>query len=248
MPHFFVPPGNVRNGRFFIEGDEARHLAVVLRKKPGDCVLLFDGAEGNYWVKIESVTPHRVEGAILSETPAPAIPFKLRLFQALPKGDKFDFVLQKMTELGASEIVPVYTERSVTKIPPERLPERMRRWERIVMSAAKQSGLSQVPTVHSPFLYERAFSLCEKGSLILLPWESEDEALLRDVLKELKGKMVFNVFIGPEGGFSHHEVELAKRHGARLVSLGPLILRTETAGLFVASALMYEHGPRKEPS
>ncbi len=153
-----------------------------------------------------------------------------------------DLILEKMTELGAAEIVPVVTERSVPHIPADRLPRRLERWRRIVLTAAKQCGQTRVPTVAAPVDFSAALSLCEEGSLTLFPWEGEEHRSLKQVLKSASPSPVVNLFIGPEGGFSPAEVERGRARGFCRVSLGPLILRTETAGFMAASALLYELG------
>jgi 16S rRNA (uracil1498-N3)-methyltransferase len=240
MPHFFVPPANLLGGRFFLNAEESRHLAVVLRKKPGDEVRLFDGVDRSFTARLDSVAPERVAGVLLSEEPRRAlIPYHLRLFQGLPKGDKMEFILEKMTELGAASIVPVLTERSVPHIPADRLSRRLDRWRKTVLSAAKQCGQTRIPEVSPPLPLSEALALCGDKDLTLLPWEGEEVKPLREALRAGKGKTI-NLFIGPEGGFSPAEVERARAAGAVTVTLGPLILRTETAGLAVASALLYE--------
>ncbi len=242
MPHFFVSPGAVANGHFFLEQDEARHLCLVLRKKPGDKIRLFDGKGHNYHARIDHISSARVQGIVLSEESVTPWPWSLRLFQGMPKGDKFDWILEKMTELGASEVVPVYTERSMAKIPSDKLGARVKRWEKILLSAAKQSGQSRVPKVMAPVLFSEAVKMCARDSLSLFPWEGEEKMTLKQVLRSSGCLSVINVFIGPEGGFTPQEVSLAQNNDMHLVSLGPLIFRTETAGLFVASALLYELG------
>ncbi len=262
MPHFFVPPGNIASGRFFLNPDESRHLAVVLRKKPGDQIRLFDGADRCYRALLGKVEPDRVEGTLLDEgTRGPFLPYRLRLFQGLPKGEKMEWILEKATELGAAEIVPVVTERSVGRVPPDRLSRRLERWRKIVLSAAKQCGRTDAPEVRAPVSFDEALALCGKDSLILFPWEGEEAKSLKGALKALRSGspsphpspmngggrtsqelIQINLFIGPEGGFSPAEVEKARAAGAVTVTLGPLILRTETAGLMAASALLYEFG------
>lgn len=242
MPHFFVPPENVREGRFVLEKDEAQHVALVLRKKAGDEIQLFDGKGHGYRGRIESVSTSRVEGRVLAAQPQEERPpLALRLFQGLPKGDKFDWILEKMTELGASEIVPVYTERGEVRVPPQKLADRVKRWEKIVLAAAKQSGRSHLPRVSAPVSLVQALSSCGADSLTLFPWEGEGHLSLKQALASRKaGTRTVNVFIGPEGGFAPSEADLARKSGALSVTLGPVILRTETAGLFVASVLLYE--------
>lgn len=269
MPHFFVPPENILSGRFFLNPDESRHLAVVLRKKTGDKVRLFDGADRCYRAVLGKVEPGRVEGNLLDEgTRGAVLPYRLRLFQGLPKGEKMEWILEKATELGAASIVPVVTERSVARVPADRLDRRLDRWRKIVLSAAKQCGRTDVPEVLAPVSLEEALALRGKGSLTLFPWEGEETKTLKASLREFFGKenlrsgspspqpspmngggsmaaqeqIRIDLFVGPEGGFSPAEVETARAAGAVTVTLGPLILRTETAGLMAASALLYEFG------
>jgi 16S rRNA (uracil1498-N3)-methyltransferase len=242
MPHFFVPPESIKGKRFTLQNDEARHLAVVLRKKPGDEVRLFDGTGRTYRARIESLNSTRVEGTVLLTEQSPRRALRVRLFQALPKGEKFEWVLQKGAELGIAEIVPVVSERVVTKIPADRLPSRLARWRKIVKFAAEQCGRADIPEVSAPAPLSDALSRCMPDSLTLIPWESEENASLKKVLRGATRPRVVNVFIGPEGGFSPQEVDQARRQGALPVSLGPTILRTETAGLFVTSILLYEFG------
>jgi 16S rRNA (uracil1498-N3)-methyltransferase len=244
LPHFLVPPQNVRDGRFHLEPAESRHLAVVLRKKPGDEVRLFDGADRSYRARLESVSPERVSGAVLSEEAGgPALPYRLRLFQGLPKGDKLEFILEKATELGAAEIVPVDTERSVARVPPDRLAAKRARWEKTVLAAAKQCGRKDLPKVSAPLSLDEALALCAPGELTLLPWEGEERLSLKEALRgAVPAPATINVFIGPEGGFSPAEVERARARGALPVTLGPLILRTETAAVAAAAAVLYELG------
>ncbi|HRY29222.1 MAG TPA: 16S rRNA (uracil(1498)-N(3))-methyltransferase [Elusimicrobiota bacterium] len=243
MPHFFVPPDQIRENRFFLSEGESRHLSQVLRKAPGDELQLFDGQGGLYRGVIEKVSAGRVEGRLETLSPAVKRPYALRLFQGLPKGDKFEWILEKMTELGAAEIVPVHTERCVAHLSSEKAPARLERWKKIVLSAAKQSGQPQVPEVRPPMSFREALARAGRNGLTLVPWESETDMGLKKVLREQRGRAEsVNVFIGPEGGFTADEVSLALQGGAVSVTLGPAILRTETAGLFVASALLYEWG------
>jgi 16S rRNA (uracil1498-N3)-methyltransferase len=243
MPHFYVPPENITGDRFFLGPEESRHIARVLRKKPGEEILLFDGKDRGFRALLRAVSPERVEGSLLSaDDAAPALPYRLRLFQGLPKGDKMELILEKMTELGAAEVVPLVTERSVPRIPADRLENRLERWRKIVLSAAKQCGQTRVPVVGAPLDFSAALALCGPGELTLFPWEGEERLTLKAVLREGALPPVVNLFIGPEGGFSPAEADRAREKGARAVTLGPLILRTETAGFMAAGALLYEWG------
>jgi 16S rRNA (uracil1498-N3)-methyltransferase len=241
MPHTFVPRGNLRGNHFFLNPDESRHLAVVLRKKPGEEVRLFDGENRSYRARLESVSPERVEGAILEELKASRIAYRLRLFQGMPKGDKLEWILEKGTELGVAEFIPIVTERSVVRVPPERIPTKLERWRKIILAAAGQCGRSDLPEVRAPVSFAEALALCGPGELTVLPWEGEETTALKAALSGKKGGTI-NLFIGPEGGFSIQEVEEARGRGAVTATLGPLILRTETAGIAAAAAVLYEMG------
>lgn len=243
MPHFYVAPEAVRDGRIVLGEDETRHLTTVLRKKPGDEIELFNGLGGIYKAVLESVVDGRLTGRILSTSEVKDLPVALRLFQGLPKGDKFEWVLEKMTELGAREIVPLLTERGVAKVPAERSDAKLKKWEKIVLAAAKQCGRARVPRVIQPLSLAHALDRLSPSELSLIPWEGEKKAGLKSVLQgNFKRGLpkAMNVFIGPEGGFAPREVEQARARGALPVTLGSQILRTETAGLYVASAIHYE--------
>lgn len=238
MPHFLVPPANVVDGRFHLEPAESRHLAVVLRKKAGDEVRLFDGVSRSFRARLDAVAPERVAGTVLAEESRPRLPYRLRLFQGLPKGDKMELILEKMTELGAAEIVPVETERCVARVPADRVAGKLARWGKIVLAAAKQCGRADLPTVSAPLSFDAALALCAPGETTLLPWEAEEKTTLREVLERTDAAARINLFIGPEGGFSPGEVEKARAKGAVPVTLGPLILRAETAGFAAAAGIL----------
>jgi 16S rRNA (uracil1498-N3)-methyltransferase len=156
-----------------------------------------------------------------------------------------DFIVQKCTEIGVSGFVPVLTERSVARTSADSADRRVGRWQRIASEAAKQAGRGAVPSVEGIRGLESALSeLASQGMLLIMPWELERERSLRAALADANFETGTGIAViaGPEGGFSHYEVELAKRHGALTVTLGPRILRTETAGLAVATVIMYELG------
>jgi 16S rRNA (uracil1498-N3)-methyltransferase len=163
------------------------------------------------------------------------------LCQAVPKGAKMDYVVEKATELGVRRIVPLRTERTVAEAGS---PARLERWRRLARTAAAQCGRTRVPAVDAPAAWSDAIaSLAAAGTLLLFPWELAERVPLRETLPRLlAGDGPIAVLIGPEGGISHEEAALAVAAGARAVSLGPRIFRTETAGLVVVSALLYELG------
>jgi 16S rRNA (uracil1498-N3)-methyltransferase len=248
MPHFFVPPAQLSASRFALEKEESRHLIRVLRKKTGDEVALFDGAGRTAQGRITAVNSGIVEGEVLSAATSAALPYRLRLFQALPKGAKFEFVIEKMVEAGCAEIIPFLSERTEAAFSDDKTTAKVGRWQKIILAAAKQCGQTRLPAIAAPVAFDAALKMLAFDAVSVIPWESEAAVSLKDILrgpnwpKNPARPPVVNVMIGPEGGFSPAEIERARAAGARPVTLGPLILRTETAGFFAAAALLYEKG------
>lgn len=247
MPHFYVPPENIRGSYFWLNREESEHVARVLRKQPGEEIQLFDGADRSFRGVLETVTPSKVDGRVVAEEKQETPRYRLRLFQVLPKGDKMEWILEKGTELGIHEFVPVNSERSVGRVPAERLPARLERWEKIIRSAAQQCGRTDLPRVQTPLDWNAALARIEPDQWTFLPWESAAGTTLKAGLEAFRRERaaalpVINVIIGPEGGLSPDEVARAEARGARTVTLGPRILRTETAGLAAAAAFLYELG------
>lgn len=168
---------------------------------------------------------------------------KITLFQGLPKGDKIDFILQKNTEIGVTKFVPMITERTIVKLSSKKVKKRLKRWTKIVKEASKQCMRIDIPEVKQPISFNKAVSYFKNYDLVLIPWEQEKKVSVRKTIKNLDRNITnIAVLIGPEGGFSVDEVEMAKRFGAVSVTLGPRILRTETAGIVISSLLLYEIG------
>lgn len=239
MRRFFVPSGTVRDGEATIEGDLAHRLARVLRLKPGDGVLLSEGGEREYETKLTDVSPKRVRAEVIAERPAPPEPaVELVLYQSLIRANRFDLVLEKGTEIGVARFVPLVPARG--QIKDESASEnRMERWRRVVVEAAEQSGRGQPPAVEAPVAFEVAAR--DAGGLRLLPYEGGGgiPSLGAFLRSQPESPAAVSLFVGPEGGFEPSEVELAKDAGFQLVTLGPRILRSETAGI-VAAALALE--------
>lgn len=245
MPHFYLPPDHVRGDTFWLAPEESAHVARVLRKRPGDTLSLFDGKDRAWSGVLERVNPERVEGRLTALPPPPPSPYLLRLWQGLPKGDAWEWVLEKGAELGVSEFVPVLTERTVGKIPTDRVAARRARWEKILRAASEQCGRVDIPRVENPVTFSSLLARFRPPEWTILPWEGETAVSLKAALAQRRRespseKPTINVMIGPEGGFAPREVEQARAAGAQVVTLGPRILRTETAGLAVAAALSYE--------
>ncbi|MBD5655280.1 MAG: 16S rRNA (uracil(1498)-N(3))-methyltransferase [Candidatus Eremiobacteraeota bacterium] len=223
-----------------LAADDARKLVVVLRRTAGSALEVVDSSGRSYGAVLlpgNGGARARLE----REGPAPRGPrLTLTLAQGIPKGQKMDFVVEKATELGVSRIVPFSSERTVGDATRE---GKVERWRRIAKSAAQQSGRNDVTEIASPIDFATLLAGVSAYGRTLVPWELADAAPLRDMLPPLlEGIGTLLVAIGPEGGFSAAEAAAAVDAGAKLISLGSRILRTETAGLVACSAVFYASG------
>lgn len=244
LTRFFVDQSQIGGNRVTITGADAHHLRDVLRLKPGDTITVLDGANREYSVRLEEVNSGHAEGLILSSClrqTEPAV--LLTLAQCLPKGDKMEQVLQKGTEIGYSAFIPVVSERSIVKLDRERAVKKGERWRKIVQAAAEQSGRARLPEVHPIHSWQQLCNRFADFDLVLIPWEGEETVGLKETLKaKANNSTSALIIIGPEGGLAVTEVEKARSYGALTVSLGPRIMRTETAGLASGVAVLYELG------
>lgn len=221
--------------------EDSHHLLRVMRAQPGH---RFDVlAEGTlYHCDLVTAEGGQALARILSREPAPGEPpVQITLMQGLAKGEKMEAVIQHGTEIGISEFVPVSAARSVVKLDSRKAGERVERWQRIAREAAEQCRRGAVPPVRPLLDWSAAAGQCARFDLALVPWEEGGEPL-RTVLEAHPTARTLALFIGPEGGLTPGEVDLARERGARLVTLGPRILRTETAGLAAAAAILYAMG------
>ncbi|MFZ5592299.1 MAG: 16S rRNA (uracil(1498)-N(3))-methyltransferase [Bacillota bacterium] len=242
MHRFFVAPQQLDGPLVHIEGSDAKHISRVLRLGPGDQIMLLDGNGRAARARIVAVHKDTVTCSILEYTAATGEPpLRVILLQALPKGDKLEQIIQKAVELGVHEVWPVQTRRCVVQLAGEKATARQNRWQRVAYEAAKQCRRPAVPQVRMLLAWADALAALPPSTLLILPWEEEAGTGLKSVLNQPVPATVA-VAVGPEGGWAPEEVELARRHGARTVSLGPRILRTETAGPAVLAALMFHWG------
>lgn len=238
MPHFFIPPANIHGKLFTFTGPEVHHLLDVRRCAPGDVLHLFDGTGKTYVGKVEQATREAISGTII-ESGASSLPLvKVHLYQAVPKGDRFDWLVEKAAELGITNITPLVTERSVVK---DISAAKQERWKRLALAACQQCSRPDILTVGAPELFAAAVTTVKDTGVSIIPWEGEDTRTLEEALQSLPGARV-NVFIGPEGGFSLNEVDLAGKAGIAAVTLGPRILRVETAGLLASILVLNAAG------
>lgn len=241
MHRFFVEPEQIFENKVCITGKDVNHIKNVLRMKQGEMVLVSNGMDREYTCIIDEICPEKITLIIQDvDGPARELPVKVTLFQGLPKSDKMEMVIQKMVELGVYEIVPVSTKRCVVKLDEKKAAAKTKRWNLISESAAKQSKRGIIPIVHEPVSFKTALEMAKGMDMLIIPYEeAEDMALTRNALSEITNNMSVGVFIGPEGGFAKEEVEFATQYGAKAVTLGKRILRTETAGMALMSVIMY---------
>ena len=231
MYHFFVP-GAGDGPIISITGGDVNHIKNVLRMKPGETVVISNGEDRDFYCRIRELRDEEVLAEVLPEEVEDAeLPARLTLYQGVPKSDKLEHIIQKSVELGAWRIVPVAMKRSVARIDPKKKKEKAARWNRISESAAKQCGRRIIPEVAEVCdmrgMLEEASSL----DLLLVPYENaKGMREVRDVLRTLTPGMQIGIVIGPEGGLEPSEVEALQAAGAKVISLGRRILRTETAG------------------
>ena len=243
MRRFFVPPQAIVGQEAHLGPDLARRMGRVLRLRVGDHVLLLDNSGREYVVKLTDLTATAAEALVLASRQGADEPgVRLVLYQALIKGQRFDWVLEKGTELGVTAFVPVVSGRSLVRTS-QPSSARLERWHRVIVEAAEQSGRSRLPEISPPIAFEKACA--SAAGLRILPWEDETEASLSDVLAAEEDVDAVSLFIGPEGGFPPEEVELARHQGVRTVSLGPRILRAETAAVVAAALVLHELGEMK---
>ena len=242
MHHFFVTPDQVDEKNIYIEGSDVNHMRNVLRMKTGGQVEVSDGNNLKYLCEIVDYETDRAVLKILERRKADTeLSSKLYLFQGLPKSDKMELIVQKAVELGAYEIVPVATKRCVVKLDAKKAEKKVERWNSIAESAAKQAGRSMIPEVSEVMSYQAALRMAKELDVVLIPYElAEGMEETKAVIKAMKSGQSVGIFIGPEGGFEQEEVEEAVMQGAKPVTLGRRILRTETAGMAMLSILMFE--------
>ena len=241
MHHFFITPGQVFEDRITITGQDVNHIKNVLRMKNGEQIGVRDGISRSYICRIEEIAADQVTARVISaEADSTELPARIYLFQGLPKSDKMELIIQKAVELGVYRIIPVATKRAVVKLDARKAEAKVKRWQVIAESAAKQCGRMIVPEVAGVMSLTEAFAYAAGFDCNLIPYElAEGMAETKAVLAGIRSGMKVGVFIGPEGGFDAAEAELATAAGIRPITLGRRILRTETAGLAVLSILMF---------
>lgn len=243
MPRFFVSGTPSSDGLLTITGEDVKHIKKVLRLEKGEEITVCDGRGNDYLSVIEQISPDSVDVKVMEVRKNKAEPdFKLVLLQGLPKSDKMEAIIQKCVELGVDCFYPVTTERTVVRLGSLRdARKKNERWQRIALEAAKQCGRGRVPEVKMPISFNEALDIAAHSDLAIIPYENEETTGIGRLVKDISAKSA-SVLIGPEGGFAEEEVRKAVEAGIRPVTLGPRILRTETAGPAAAAILLYELG------
>jgi len=245
VPRIYAPP--VQEGKDTVElaEDTVRYLRNVLRLGRGDGILLFDGTGWEYRGLIERLEGREGTARIVARERVPlAIPVRITLAQALPKGDKMEFIVQKATELGVARIVPFRSARTIPRRTEDRAARRLERWRRIAAEAAEQCGRTDVPEIAEPLPFREALEQAGPEAVKILFWESEPERSVRGILKgdAARSAKEFFLVVGPEGGITGEEAEQARQAGFLTASLGRLVLRVETAALAILAIFQYECG------
>lgn len=243
MYRFYVSADQLAEKKVFISGGDVNHIKNVLRLEVGDWIVACDGNGTDYVSRIQSICSDEVVASIEKVQPTGTeLPVRITLFQGMPKKDKLELIIQKAVELGACEIVPVMTKRTVVKLSEEKkINKRLERWQSIAYAAAKQCDRGIIPTVHKPVSYEEALAMADQLDYNVIPYELQtgmEEA--RKIVDQACKQRSLGIFIGPEGGFEPEEVERAMTRNIHPMTLGKRILRTETAGMALLSILMFQ--------
>jgi 16S rRNA (uracil1498-N3)-methyltransferase len=238
MHRFFVHPQAIHHSTAVLDEAIAHQLRHVLRMRPGARIIVLDNQGWEYEIELAEITSKGARGTVIEKRAASGEPsVYVTLYQCALKKDNFEWVLQKGTEIGVSRFVPVISRRTVIA-DGERIKSKLPRWERIITEAAEQSHRGRIPELDAPVAFEQALADTASADLALIPWENETARTLREVLPSKAAEVA--LIVGPEGGFEDGEIELARQHGVQPVTLGPRILRAETAAAAAALLVLYE--------
>lgn len=224
--------------------DNLRYLKTVLRLKPGDPVLVFDGFGHEFEARIDRFNPSGVNVALLQMTARTDKNIRIILAQAIPKAAKMDLIVKTAAELGADEIIPFAALRSVSRIEADKAQEKVKRWQKIVQEAARCTRSVGVAVIAPVLSFPDMLLRAAPSALKMIFWEEEDQETIRDVLSDpsVTGIKEYFIIVGPEGGLSHDEITRARDAGFVSVSLGRQILKVETAAAAILSIIQYEKG------
>ncbi len=246
MPKFFVAENQINNNKITIIGNDVNHIKNVLRQKSGDKITICDiSKEQDYLCEIDKIEEKSIDCNIIEKLENNTESnVKVTIFQGLSKADKLELVIQKSVELGVYEIYPTEMKRCVVKLNEKDKLKKIQRWQKISEVAAKQCGRNIIPKINNIVNVKEVCNLCNEYDIVLIAYENEKENTLKKELKNLKKldkeEIKVAVIIGPEGGIAPEEIEMFEENGAKIITLGNRILRTETVALSVLSIIMYE--------
>lgn len=245
MPRFFVKQKQQKEKNIEIEGQDVKHIRNVLRKKEGEEIEICNQETGkNYECKIIEIREEKIVAEIIKETEEKESNIKIDVYQGLPKSDKMELIIQKSVELGANAIIPVEMSRSIVKIESKDRVKKQERWQKIAESAAKQCGRNIIPEIRKISTIEDIAKEIEKYDVTIVAYEKEKENTLKNEMQKVKENQKeetkIAIIIGPEGGLEEKDIKILEEKGAKIVTLGKRILRTETVALNILSIIMYE--------
>lgn len=247
MPRFFVKSNQIKDNTISILGEDVRHIKNVLRKEVGTTIEICNQEDGkSYSCEITQLKNDEILCNIIKNLEDQDNKIKVDIYQGLPKSDKMELIIQKSVELGVNAIIPVNMKRCVVKIEAKDENKKIERWQKIAESAAKQCGRNVIPEIRKITTIQNIINLKENYDSIIVAYENEKQNYIKTELLNLKkqlsekDKLNIAVVIGPEGGLEESDVEILRENGAKIVTLGTRILRTETVALNVLSIIMYE--------
>lgn len=238
MYQFFVDNDQISEGEILIFGTDVNHIKNVLRMKSGDLLRISGKMGGDFYCRIIELREDRICTQIQEKADSNELSSKIYLFQGIPKGDRMENVIEKAVELGVHEIIPVAMKRCVVRLDENKAAAKVKKWQQLCETSAKQSKRDKIPQIHDVLGFKEALQYAGMTDLRIFPYEGakgmeETQKLLSDIVPGCS----ISVMIGPEGGFAPEEVELAAKE-MQIISLGKRILRTDTAGITIMSALM----------
>ena len=242
MDRFFTPKNNINleQNTCIIEGEDVKHISRVLRCRENDKLEVCDMDNNEYICEIREINKDNILLDIIEKVNIKRESnLKVKLYQGMPKGTKMELILQKLTEIGVDEIVLVQAKRSVTKIDNKKEDKKIERWERIIYEAAKQSKRAKIPKLTGVLTFKEALADMQNNDLNICPYENERTISIKEAIKDSSANTI-GIFVGPEGGFEEEEIEKIQEIDGKVVSLGPRILRTETASVVASSIVLYE--------